>query len=151
MTIIKKVHSQLYRHTKCAKGQALIEFAIVLPLLIGFMFGIIEFGRVLWVKQILTSAARAGVREASLSGNKVQATVEDTYIKPQLAASRITGYTINWNPSVASATAKAPITVEISVPFQSITLSGVLYIPGIFDLRTGSLTGACTMRKEEST
>jgi Flp pilus assembly protein TadG len=50
----KKLHSE--------SGAALVEFAIVLPLLLLFLFGIIEFGFLLFNKAMLTNAAREGAR-----------------------------------------------------------------------------------------
>lgn len=45
-------------------GQALVELAISLVLLLLLVFGIIEFGRAMYIKNTLTSAARAAVRVA---------------------------------------------------------------------------------------
>ena len=44
------------------KGVAAIEFALVLPLLIVFVFGIIEFGLLMYNQQIITNASREGAR-----------------------------------------------------------------------------------------
>ena len=50
------------------RGQAVIEFALVLPLLLLLCFGITEFGRAWMTMNILTSAAREGVRLAAVTG-----------------------------------------------------------------------------------
>src|SRR5919109_2383281 len=49
------------------KGQTLVEFALVLPILCVLLFGIIQFGTVFnnWVT--LTDATRAGARKAVVS------------------------------------------------------------------------------------
>lgn len=44
------------------KGVALVEFAIVLPLLIILVFGIIEFGFIIYDKAMITNASREGAR-----------------------------------------------------------------------------------------
>jgi len=44
------------------RGQALAEFALVLPLLLLLIAGIIEFGRAWNIKQAVTDAAREGAR-----------------------------------------------------------------------------------------
>jgi hypothetical protein len=48
------------------RGSAAVEFALVLPVLILLIFGIIDFGRMLSAKIILTDAAREGARAAAL-------------------------------------------------------------------------------------
>lgn len=48
--------------TKNHNGAAAVEFAIILPLLILVLFGIIEFGLLLFNQQIITNAAREGAR-----------------------------------------------------------------------------------------
>ena len=45
-------------------GQALVEMALVLFLLLLLVFGIFEFGRAMYIKNTLTHAARAGARAA---------------------------------------------------------------------------------------
>jgi Flp pilus assembly protein TadG len=47
-------------------GQALIETALALPVLLLILFGIIEFGVALARFQVVTNASREGVRAASL-------------------------------------------------------------------------------------
>lgn len=47
-----------------SKGQALVEMAIILPLLLLLVLGIFEFGRAMYIKNTLTHAARAGARAA---------------------------------------------------------------------------------------
>ena len=48
-------------------GTAILEFAIVLPLLILILMGIIEFSLVLYDKAILTNASREGARAGIVS------------------------------------------------------------------------------------
>jgi uncharacterized protein (UPF0333 family) len=48
-------------------GQAIIEFAVLLPILLLVLFGITEFGRAIMVKNVLHTAAREGARLAVVS------------------------------------------------------------------------------------
>jgi Flp pilus assembly protein TadG len=50
-----------------SKGQALVEFALVLPLLAGLLFGILQFGLIFNNYVDLTDAVRAGARKAAVS------------------------------------------------------------------------------------
>ena len=43
-------------------GVVAVEFALILPILLVIMFGIIEFGFVLFEKQVITNASREGAR-----------------------------------------------------------------------------------------
>src|SRR6478736_3821864 len=60
------------------RGAALVEFAIILPILLSLVFGIIEFGRAYEVKVQLTGAVREGARVVALgqpAGNATAAVV----------------------------------------------------------------------------
>ena len=54
---------------KDESGAAAVEFAIVLPVLLLLVFGIIEFGLLFNRYITVTHAAREGVRVAALTGN----------------------------------------------------------------------------------
>ena len=49
---------------KNQKGQALVETAIVLPVLILMIMGLFEFGRYMYLRNTINNAARSGVRTA---------------------------------------------------------------------------------------
>jgi len=46
------------------RGAAAVEFAILLPFLVVLVFGIIEFGLLLYNQQVITNASREGARAA---------------------------------------------------------------------------------------
>ncbi len=48
-------------------GAATVELALVAPFLLFVIFGSVEFGRMMMVKQALTNAAREGCRHATLA------------------------------------------------------------------------------------
>ena len=49
------------------RGTAAVEFAIVLPVLVLLLFGTIEFGLLLFNKQVITNASREGARAGIVS------------------------------------------------------------------------------------
>lgn len=51
------------------QGAAVVEFALVLPILMMFIFGIVEFGRGYNARIELTAAVREGARTAALGGD----------------------------------------------------------------------------------
>ena len=56
------------------RGAVAVEFALLLPLLLLIVFGIIDFGRALNAQITLTQAAREGVRVASVGGTSAAVT-----------------------------------------------------------------------------
>jgi len=66
---------------KNQKGATAVEFAIILPLFITLIFGIVEFGLYLFNKQVITNAAREGarfgivVRSPRISNDEIKAKV----------------------------------------------------------------------------
>jgi Flp pilus assembly protein TadG len=51
------------------RGQGLVEFALVVPLFLVLLFGMVEFGRAWMTKNILTGAGREAVRLAVVQVN----------------------------------------------------------------------------------
>ena len=68
---------------KNQNGVALVEFGLILPLLLLFIFGIIEFSLLLFNQHIITNASREGaragivVREQRLTDGEIQGVVND--------------------------------------------------------------------------
>lgn len=55
---------KIKRIFKSEKGQSLVEFALVLPILLLLVFGIVEFGRAFNTYLIISNASREGARYA---------------------------------------------------------------------------------------
>ena len=60
---------QPLHNTKREKGQTMVEFALVLPILLVLMLGIAQFGVTFNNYVTLTDAVRAGARKAAVSRN----------------------------------------------------------------------------------
>ena len=50
-------------------GQSLLEFALVLPVFLVMLFGILDIGRVVWAYDAMANAAREAARYASVHGD----------------------------------------------------------------------------------
>jgi len=68
--------------TKREGGAALVEFALVVPLLTLFLFGIVQFGIAYDKQQSINSAAREGARLAALDSS----TLEDIALRAVAAS-----------------------------------------------------------------
>ena len=93
--------------TRTDRGAALVEFALILPLLVLLVFGVIEFGRGYHTKTTLTHAAREGVRVAALDSGDPVATVRNA--APNLDTAQID---VTVDPSPCTTGQPVTVTVE---------------------------------------
>ena len=77
--------------SRCHRGLAAVELAFILPILVLFIVGLWEVGRMVEVQQLLTNAAREGGRQASIGNVNTQG-VKDA-IKRYLSQNGITTVT----------------------------------------------------------
>ena len=61
------------------KGQVIVEFAIILPLFLLMMYGIIYSGMLFYDYSTLSNIARASAREAALSDSSNYSTIAGNY------------------------------------------------------------------------
>ena len=105
------------------RGAAVVEFAVVAPLLFALLFGMVEFGRMVMVQQTLTNASREGARRGILE-NASQTEVEQVVLN-YLTSSSITGATVEISPpDLNSIGFGDPVTVTVSVDFQQVSWLG---------------------------
>ena len=52
------------------RGQALVEFALVIPLFLAMLFAIVDLGRVIWAANTVGNAAREAARYAIVHGER---------------------------------------------------------------------------------
>lgn len=104
------------RHQRNERGAAAVEFAIVLPVLLLMLLGIMEFGRAYNTQLSLTHAAREGVRVMAITNNptaaRATAAAAAVSLNPPLAPGNIT---------VGSCAPGAPVTLTITYPLDTIT------------------------------
>lgn len=134
------------------KGAAVVEFAVILPLLILIVFGIIEFGFLIYNKAMITNASREGARigivyRVDRTGlNTIISDTVDSYLSDFLVTFGGSGnHTTTTNPTNASTiTTGGYLEVTVTYPYE------FLVIPAfITDLAGGvNLVGTTTMRAE---
>lgn len=131
-----------------------VEFALIAPLLIMLVFGIIEIGRFVMVAQMVTGASRQGCRIAVLSNasraqvvDEVQRYLAGAAIPAEAVTVVITGQTApdgDANQAIDLATIDQGLAVRINV---QVDYEQVTWISnGFFDLPDVAV--ATVMRKE---
>jgi Flp pilus assembly protein TadG len=137
------------------RGQALIETAIVLPVILLVAVSIFEIGRAYQTSQVLTNAAREGARIAVMPGTKV-ADVQSV-VKSYLQNGQLGGYasatvTVDQNMVIPIGTGNASGSlVTVSYPFSFMVLNPVAKLVVKNSTTGGSgilLSGKAEMRNE---
>ena len=123
-------------------GVAAVEFALVAPILITLVLGMIEVGRAVMVQQLLVNATREGARAAVLETATVSSV--KTYVQDYLSGMSIaiTSDKIAVQPDPVTATSNTPISVSVSVPY-----SDVNWLP-VPKFVSGNLQASTSMRLE---
>jgi len=128
-------------------GEALVEMALVLPILLVLSLGMLDFGRAFHTKNIVDAAAREACRVAVVTApDKPLAEGRATDI---LTAAGVTGTTV-----VSDIQPDKTVTVTVSTRFTFVT-PGLFLLFGTFQNAQGNadpnginMIGKATMRKE---
>lgn len=67
------------RRTAPRRGAAAVELAVLAPILVFFLLGLWEIGRIVHLQQIVANAAREGARQAA-AGKKTKAQIQDVVL-----------------------------------------------------------------------
>lgn len=102
-----------------AGGNAVIEFALVLPILLLVLFGITEFGRMILTTNILNTASREGARLAAVSPAGETAAIE-ARVNEILAAARVTPKTITVEYLPATTSVRVTVTADFDILSKSV-------------------------------
>lgn len=135
---LRTIRRDARRRTRLHRAAVAVEMAVVTPILLTMLFGIIEYGWVFTLRQALVTSAREGARVAALPGSEdeeIIARVND-YLVPY-------GITTQ-NIELTRATSENPVeTVHVTVPYADVTLLG-----SYFGSTSFNLGATCSMRKE---
>ena len=121
-----KIHKIQKEISSSPKGQALVEFVLIIPIFILLVIGIIEFGNLLMTMNLLTNASREGARIAAVTDP--DASLVQTTVDGILNSAGYTALTISITGPV-SITREVTVTVQITY----ISITGGI-IPGLDSL-----------------
>lgn len=109
------------------RGAVAVEFAILAPVLVMILLGIMEFGRAYNAQVSLTNAAREGVRVMAITNNQAAARTAAKNAAPSISPALVDS---NIAFSAASCATNAQMTVTVNY-----TLSTMTGIAGPFAMR----------------
>jgi len=143
-------------------GQAMVEFALVVPIFMLLVIGVIEFGRAWNLQQTITDAAREGARRAVVFDPTLTVAEVQTAVKAKIQAAGFdsTLATIVWQDCTAgtgSCTALANfnalnrgdvLNVQVRMPYRFIFLKPLMNLANTSSNGSLTLQTATQMRKE---
>lgn len=122
------------------RAAAVVEMAVVMPILLTLLFGIVEFGWTFMTFQAIVNAAREGARVAILEGS----TTTDVQNRVAQCMNMVGLKTSDYTLTLDRASTSVPTeTVTIAVPYGKVSL-----LNGYFGGTSFKLTGKASMRKE---
>lgn len=127
------------------RGAALVEFAVVTPVLLAILFGIMEFGQLFRVRQTAQHAAREGCRMAVLQSTAKPYSASSSPVYQRISEIMTAGG-VAFSGGMLSVTEDTPgnptVSVTITVPYADVSVTG--FIGQV----TEAVSGTCSMRKE---
>lgn len=129
------------------RGAAAVEMAIILPLLLLVIGGLVDFGRAYFTKVVITNAAREGARAAvvGVPSPDLRATAAATGVSPPPTVS------VSYSNPGDCTTAPADTTVTVTVTtgaFDWIILQPALSLFGASSALPSPLSATANMRCE---
>jgi hypothetical protein len=132
-------------------GQATVEFALLLPVLLVILLGILDFGRAVNYYNTLTELAAEGARAAAVNINPDGTAVAGRSIQTQLksqAASKELRTSSSFHVCISSPGTGNPDPIPAGQPVKVKTSFGFTFIP-FLGFTSIDLVGAATMRAEQ--
>ena len=99
------------------RGSTAVEFALVVPILLVMVLGMMEFGRAYYIQTVLSGAARDGVRVMALQNDQAAA---KTMTKSGAFGLSLTDAQIVVTPASCAGTSPIPqatVTVKYAMPY----------------------------------
>jgi len=131
--------------SKKQEGASLVEFAVLAPLFVILLFGLVEFGMSIYNKEVVTNASREGARFGVVYTTPRKTTSEiQTKVQDFLTKSGFTD-TATINVNGAGGASGSALTVSVSYPYTFQVLPGFFSrffnstMPGTVNLTANSV------------
>jgi Flp pilus assembly protein TadG len=133
------------------RGNAVLDMALVLPILLALAFGTVEFGHYFWIKHNLQAAAREGARASIVPTATNQNVIDAVKLSMDAAGIPQANYTVAITDTAATPTALNVASVVAGTPIK-VTVTANWGTVGVRPLgvitASKNVIGATVMRKE---
>jgi Flp pilus assembly protein TadG len=124
----------MHKKLRSESGASAVEFALLLPVLMMILFGIIEFGLALFQQSILTNASREGARLGivqsipAITTGQIDATIDNYLTAAGIPPGNVT------RVIVAGGVTGTPVQVTLTLPYTYAVLPGLTAIAPTINL-----------------
>lgn len=135
-----------------SKGSAAVEFALILPVLVVLLFGIIEFGLIFYNKAVITNASREGARygivfrvpETEITCDEITGVIQNYVAGKLVTFGDTTDVDTDYDPADCDPDSGSNLTVTVTYLYD------YLLLPNLVATLTGPITlsGETVMVKE---
>jgi Flp pilus assembly protein TadG len=138
---------------KGQRGAAVVEFAVIAPLLLVIIFGIIEFGVYFFDKAVITNASREGARTGIVYGGPSVPRVSDDDIEAVVMKYEDSLISFHDDDDLDISISRSgnssgdTLTVRVEYPFRFLVFSNLLGLLG-GDIANPELKAVTVMRLE---
>lgn len=112
------------------RGGVAAEFALILPVLLTILFGIIEFGMIMYGREVVTNAAREGARFGIVATNKPAAGTIQGISTGYLTGTGINSADVTFSASGAQTRNPTPLVMTATYNYRWL----IPYIPSLLSL-----------------
>lgn len=113
------------------RGAVAAEFALLLPVLLLILFGIMEFGFLMYGREVVTNATREGARAGIIAATPpVSIGAMQTVVLGYLPGTGVSPASITFGPGVCCGGTGTPVTVAVTYNYPWL----IPYIPSLFNL-----------------
>lgn len=110
------------------KGQAMVEFALVLPILLILLLGIVEFGQIYYSYMVIQNASRDGARYGSVWATNTEIN-QIVYDKTNQLKQENLAITIQPEPALRKRGEQIKVQINYQVPLLTPMWNGLLPDP----------------------
>jgi Flp pilus assembly protein TadG len=142
-TDIARLQAPTTEHAQSQKGSVLVEFALILPVFLVLLFGMVSFSVALYNKTVLTMAAREGARAGAIYvANRTNVNTKNSATTAVTNACQ--------NALISFGTAMTPAVTFNADPIsdKQLTVTTTVNYTGLYIFQTLSISAQSSMRLE---
>lgn len=119
---MNRVYSLMRLFLRSRAGSTAVEFAMILPVFLAVIFGIVEFGRMIWTRNTMEHAVEVAARWGAINTSKTDAEIE-AYAATQLI--------VITSPPVQFSAASSSSSVSVTATNNFTSLAAAFGIPSL--------------------